>query len=247
MNFLQFQDRLISHLREKIRNGEVTERGLALNVGISQPHIHRVLKGEKALSLFNLDLMLQYLSRNLLHFCTAGEIEACNAKLSASIRPMVEVPLYFSRIGPGCPWKGTLNRQDRRSIPCETIGALRQVALARVAPDPGMISSLQNYNLALLTKDDHFSDDCESLYAIARGQEAVIRRVRHGRRRVYLVTDRAHNKPLQWEAIPLSNRASLPRIIGRVIWMGTDAVRQPARSASVYRPDEATSSYAAST
>lgn len=247
MNFLQFQDRLLSHLRERVRNGELTERGLALSVGISQPHIHRVLKGDKALSLVNLDLILQYLRQNLLHFCTAAEMEASSAYLIAARKPMVDVPLYLSRIGPGCPWQATLNRQDRRSIPCDTIGSFQHVALARLSPDPAMNHSLQNYNLALLTQDDYLSPKSDGLYAIARGQEAVIRRIRHGGRRVYLVTDRARNRPLLWEAVPLNNRALVAAIIGRVIWMGSDEFRHPARSASIYLPDEATSSYAAKT
>jgi hypothetical protein len=44
-------DDLLERLRERInssvRNGEITERGLARSVGLSQPHMHHVLKGER--------------------------------------------------------------------------------------------------------------------------------------------------------------------------------------------------------
>lgn len=247
MNCEQFQERLISRLKETIRNGELTERRLAFNVGISQPHIHRVLKGEKALSLKNLDVMLMYLTQNLLDFCNAAEIQTHLAKLKASTQPMVDVPVYSSEIGPGCNWQRNLNPQYRRSIPCETIGRCTQVVLARLAADPAMRFSLQAHTLALLATDEPALIGPSSLYAIDRGQDAVIRRLRRGLHRVYLVTDGHHNQPLCWEALSLGDRSTLPRIIGRVIWMGTDIIRRPATSTSSYRPEEATSSYAAST
>lgn len=37
-------------VRLRIRNGHATERGLALRVGISQPHLHNVLKGIRPMS-----------------------------------------------------------------------------------------------------------------------------------------------------------------------------------------------------
>ena len=40
----------MGHLRTRIQNGELTERSLARLTGISQPHIHNVLKGAKILS-----------------------------------------------------------------------------------------------------------------------------------------------------------------------------------------------------
>lgn len=45
-------------LRQRVRNGEVTERGLARMAGISQPHLHNMLKGARALSAEKADLLL---------------------------------------------------------------------------------------------------------------------------------------------------------------------------------------------
>ena len=50
MTFLELQTRMIAELRIRICNGEITERGFARKVGISQPHIHHVLKGARAVS-----------------------------------------------------------------------------------------------------------------------------------------------------------------------------------------------------
>ena len=50
MNFQDLHERLIDHLRQSIQSGELTERGLARITGVSQPHIHNVLKGKRLLS-----------------------------------------------------------------------------------------------------------------------------------------------------------------------------------------------------
>ena len=36
---------LIQHLRDRVHYGELTERSLSRVTGISQPHLHNVLKG----------------------------------------------------------------------------------------------------------------------------------------------------------------------------------------------------------
>jgi len=50
MYFQTLQSRLLDALRRCIGNGLLTERGLARWAGISQPHMHHVLKGARALS-----------------------------------------------------------------------------------------------------------------------------------------------------------------------------------------------------
>lgn len=50
MRFRHALDALINNLHRLIRNGELTERGLARRVGLSQSHIHNVLKGARILT-----------------------------------------------------------------------------------------------------------------------------------------------------------------------------------------------------
>ncbi len=66
MTFRELHDRLLKELRERIRNGGVTERGLARITGISQPHIHNVLKGRRLLSADSADEVLRQLKIDLL-------------------------------------------------------------------------------------------------------------------------------------------------------------------------------------
>lgn len=60
-NFSQLQQLVLYELRRRVRTGASTERGLAVAIGISQPHMHNVLKGARALSLKKTDAVLGYL------------------------------------------------------------------------------------------------------------------------------------------------------------------------------------------
>jgi plasmid maintenance system antidote protein VapI len=66
MTFRCFQNRLTEHLRERVQSGELTERGLARLIGISQPHMHHVLKGKRDLSPATADRILVTLSLDLM-------------------------------------------------------------------------------------------------------------------------------------------------------------------------------------
>jgi hypothetical protein len=65
MNFQELHARLIDRLRHRIQSGEVTERGLARITGISQPHIHNVLKGKRVFSQQAADEVLRKLHVDL--------------------------------------------------------------------------------------------------------------------------------------------------------------------------------------
>ena len=58
LGFEQLQSRLLALIRERISSGELTERRLAHMTGISQPHVHNVLKGKRFLSLRAADAVL---------------------------------------------------------------------------------------------------------------------------------------------------------------------------------------------
>jgi hypothetical protein len=73
VTFGQLQIRLLRHLRDKIRNGEITERSLARITGISQPHLHNVLKEKRLLSAEKADRILCYLRLDLRALLELGE------------------------------------------------------------------------------------------------------------------------------------------------------------------------------
>jgi hypothetical protein len=74
MNFAEFRRRFVALLREKVRSGEITERGLARITGVSQPHIHHVLKGKRTLSSDMADAILGQLHLDLVDLLEPDEL-----------------------------------------------------------------------------------------------------------------------------------------------------------------------------
>lgn len=65
VSFWELERRMIANVRERVRRGDLTERGLARLTGISQPHIHNVLKGKRDLSMETADTILSALGMDL--------------------------------------------------------------------------------------------------------------------------------------------------------------------------------------
>ena len=72
--FRQLESRLLSTLRERIRSGELTERGTARLTGLSQPHIHNVLKGKRFLSMDAADTILVAMHLNTVDLFRSSEL-----------------------------------------------------------------------------------------------------------------------------------------------------------------------------
>ena len=74
MTFQDLQQRLIEELRLRVRSGVATERGLARLSGISQPHLHHVLKGKRTFSIEKSDEVLRRLQIDVLQLILPDEL-----------------------------------------------------------------------------------------------------------------------------------------------------------------------------
>jgi hypothetical protein len=74
MTFLDLQQRLLDELRRRVHSGAATERGLARLSGVSQPHLHNVLKGKRMLSMEKADVVLSRLQIDVLHLIQPEEL-----------------------------------------------------------------------------------------------------------------------------------------------------------------------------
>ena len=61
VDFQELYQRLTLLLLARVASGELTERGIARISGVSQPHIHNVLKGKRLLSPGSADAILREL------------------------------------------------------------------------------------------------------------------------------------------------------------------------------------------
>jgi hypothetical protein len=74
MTFQDLQQRLLDELRRRVCSGAATERGLARQAGISQPHFHNVLKGKRMLSIEKADMVLRRLEIDLMNLIEPEEL-----------------------------------------------------------------------------------------------------------------------------------------------------------------------------
>lgn len=241
MTFRDAQLRLLAYVRERIHNGEFTERGFARLIGISQPHAHNVLKGVRNLSPKVSDSILKLLHLSIVDLAALLELEA-NIKKRRALEPVAQLPFLASPVGPGRPWPTGVNWQDRFPLPLPLSIAPAGMVMARLAPDPSMDATLHGSDVAILDTSDRERSQLspEGLYAITRGnmvvldeaapnwvvqEEVVLRRVRPGANCHYLVTDLAMNSPRQWERINVSPGELSNWVKARVLWLGREQDR----------------------
>jgi len=117
MYFELLQLRLIAHVQERVLRGEMTERGLARSTGISQPHLHNMLKGARVLSPRMADLLLRHLHITLIDLLHAEEMAGCEAASGASpAYPGEPAALAFQERTAYSEWTATHPGRPRGAI-----------------------------------------------------------------------------------------------------------------------------------
>jgi transcriptional regulator with XRE-family HTH domain len=236
------QTRLIAALRKRVQNGEVTERGFARRTGISQSHVNRVLKGTRTLSIDNFQHILNSLNYSVLDLYSETELRCQLKKLAPNSRHPVELPFLESSIGPRHAWRDSFCWNDRRVVPCLPVPTLRHAILVRLVYDPEMEFSLKGYNVAVLNASDCFeTTDLEALYAVDRGHDTVLRRIRKASNCFYLIPDVRRSEPIHWEKVGISTERRVI-IRGKLVWLGKEEELAGSQTARNYLREAATSS-----
>jgi len=75
-DFYELNRRLTLLLVDRVRTGELTERGLSRITGVSQPHIHNVLKGKRVFSTGTADAILRELHMDIMDLLDPREMLA---------------------------------------------------------------------------------------------------------------------------------------------------------------------------
>jgi transcriptional regulator with XRE-family HTH domain len=216
MNFRFLQMRLVSHVRARVRNGEISERSLARLTGISQPHIHNVLKGARQLSTETADQILQRLRIDLADLQTAGErgIHGVSPnRESADADECRTVPMLDGWIGREYPYPQA-EGGERYPFPAADVEHLESPVAARLAPDPLRAPMFGGRGVVLLDRSEavRLDPDAEGYFALDLSGGGTIGLVRRARQRLYLWVCHAE----VWKSIPLPDRDALEVIRGRV-------------------------------
>jgi len=132
VDFVLLQKRLLAEIRARVRNGEMTERSLARATGMSQPHIHNVLKGTRSLSLGSSDRLLRRLGLDL-----ADLLAGTTAPCERSQNDCRLVPVLDGPIGQGFPFPATVGRH-LYPFSAADVDSLPDPVAARLAPAAGI-------------------------------------------------------------------------------------------------------------
>jgi len=118
VSFRDLQDRLISFVVMKIRNGEFTERRLARVLGVSQPQLHNVLKGARPLKPEFADCLFKHFEIGVIDLLSGVE-------LSARVEELQAEQVQF--------WLGALPSGERTTIPRKSPAKGSSPCLRRIA------------------------------------------------------------------------------------------------------------------
>jgi len=220
------QAKLLAYVRDRIHGGELTERKLARLIGISQPHVHNVLKGVRNLSPEVFDSILRHFQISLLDLASAEELEASLQRRRAPARS-AEVELLAVSLGPRAPWPAVLDRRRRFPLPFPSLLAPPNLVMARLAADPDMQTTLAGADIALLDTSEPRRRNlvAHGLYVISTGAGAFVRYIRPGSQSHYLVNDLSMDNPIEWQELPLSEEELFDAVKARVRWLGRERDR----------------------
>ena len=204
IGFDTIRERLLTHVRHRIQNGEATERGLARRAGIYQPHLHNLLKGIRSLNARTSDQLLAKLGLSVPDLLENDELRRAVFTRAREAELSMEVPVLYQRLGPGLPWPDQLSAFERIRIPLRIVGRMRQAVVARLSEDPDMADVLSAGDLMLLdsSRQGVVCEDPDALFAVESDRRIAIRWIRHGRACLYLIRAAYRDRPRDWELAP---------------------------------------------
>jgi hypothetical protein len=224
MTFATLQRRMLVRVRGLLANGELTERGLARMVGVSQPHIHNVLKGVRVLTSDIGDLLIGALGFSLLELAEPHELgtvlegrrEPGGASRQVRVAPGKLSPYErFPDVGAPGDWV---------RLPESTVAPMQRPVITAFLADPEVEAVFGGATHLLLELADpaRLTVFPESWYALRWGGAGFIRQVRRENGALAILGQRGWRPSSLPDRIPLGDLPALSVIRGRVEWCGPD-------------------------
>lgn len=210
MTIGQMQQRLLVLLNEKVRRGEMSQRRLARLTGFTQPHIHNVLKGARAMNPNLADAVLQCLNLSVSDLIAEGVPAAWQ-----------QAPLWQGEIGVG----GQFPKLDQGSgclpFPAEFLARFTDPVLLRVGgSERSMAPLIEPGDLVLMDQSEtrRRKPELGSIYVIRLGGSARLCRCRAVGSSL-LLTEENGRFPSLPDRIPVGDGHVLDVVKGTVVWV----------------------------
>lgn len=214
MDFGDLQRRLVDELRWRVQNGETTERGLARAVGVSQPHIHKVLKGSKILSLKFCDRIVSALGLTVFDLLDELDAERWSRRCRRGSAEAVNLDVLEGRLGPNEAWPHRIAGRATFAVSPGDIAGFRFPVAAQLGPDPRMEDELYPDEWVVLDQSIRVRQHPvqSALYLVRLRGHGLIRNVQVHAGAIYVVADDVRNQPSAWERVSVPS-LELPRLI----------------------------------
>lgn len=224
VTFALIQNRLLEMLRQRLRNGDFTERGLARVVGISQPHIHNVLKGVRVLSPDLGDQVISGLDLSLMELLGVDELgEALMAKQARRLGAQ-SVPLLAGKLGPEDPFPDWRAAAAWVAAKNPELRALRRPAFVPLGADPAVPAVWRRFGYGLLDFDEARRSEpgLPGWYALRWRGGGYVRQVRLRERRLAVLGQWTLEHMEGPESIDVEAGSILQIVKARLVWIGPD-------------------------
>jgi transcriptional regulator with XRE-family HTH domain len=222
LGFQQLAARLTRHLTERVRRGEMSERSLARLTGYSQPHMHNVLKGSRAMTPELADRVLHLLGVPLVALLTQQELSGISPPAAAGFPA---VPLLEGRLGAGKPFPQPGRPANRYLLPARLLAAAINPAVAQLdGREEAMSPFLDPGDWVLLDRSPaaRRRPRFECAYALSWKGEGFVRRCRVIRGALVVVPDNPTQNAKIPTQIALAGHDVLDIVRGRITWIGRD-------------------------
>lgn len=212
-----------------VTTGRITERGLARLAGVSQPHMHNVLKGIRHLSPASADRILAALGFALADvlWWQPGDPEPRS----------VTIPIVRERVGPGnLADTGVL--RGYMVLPRAVAGQVTDPVAARLSQDPLLPAAFRTNDLVVIDRNPDFRDKLAGgwCWLVAERGGLRVRYLQQAGDGISVAGEAPPGKARDWEPLaeagPDGTGPITPGPIrGRIVWISREVEEAPPREA----------------
>ncbi|MCU1329205.1 MAG: family transcriptional regulator [Bryobacterales bacterium] len=215
--------------RHYVRTGRTTERRLAREAGVSQPHMHNVLKEVRHLSPESCDKILKALGLSVpdILWWYPGDPDPGT----------VLVPILRDRIGPGSHVDINV-RRGYLVLPRAATGKLTDPVAARIAPDPALPMQFRANDLVVLDRSpvQMLSPPSGWCWVVAEPGGLRVRYVQQEKLALLFSGEPEAGAQYEWKPLCQPGQSPLEVIRGRIVWTSRELeATAPSREAGPAR------------
>ena len=224
LSFHILQIRLLEVIRRRLENGEFTVRGLARQIGLSQPHLQNVLSGFRILTPKVGDALMAELGLSLADLVEYEELGMELLRRSHAPGRTIYIPILNGRLGPNDLFPDFDQVRDWIPVRLRSNRKLIRPALVELGFDYAVKRQFRDASFVLLEQDDFMCTRIHDLswYAIRWKSVGYIRQASRTEDGLMVIGQLNLESGEEPEHVMEAARASLDSFRAGVLWAGED-------------------------